>query len=548
METKIAEILENLDNFNAISIQDQKKILSQSLQYLHCSQFVDKIIYYNSFFHAVISLDKNQQELMEFLQALEGIQVQTDKGIFPEIIGNLFKIFKNQKINLLYSSRIDYALYIIKIFKNIGIDIKSYQGKDEELNLYKHMLIIYGLENAIDLKKELIALGVKEEACEKIGVFNIFDFFKNGYGIEKANPVFFTTHFNQFVHINEFLIWTNHYFDSGKKTHMEWLNHAIENSIKNSILIDFTVLTSFYSKRFSIPELDEYFQKYYPNNFIKELYNSKVKIMNLKLNSKELLKINDFKKLIEIYYLKSNKKLVSQLSNLCLKNNGCFDFSPIYLGQIVNHLDINHIHRLLEYIYKNDFPINLTRPFVEIEQNLLNYIKSFINGRNVIEFLCSNPKFDYVEVNYFLIRSFKYIQNKVFVLPKNPKNVEAMIKSIDFEVYKLKNEGYELPVNTVLDGFSFDDYTIKFPRTNIDLTWWGRDLNNCLTGENWSISVFSKKSLIFGLFKNQELTYCVEIENELIKQFEGRKRSKPSEDLKLKLTEILENKSIIKRS
>jgi len=547
---ELNEILSHLENFHNNNLLIQREVLSNSLNYITDSRYSDKILFFNLIYHAYILSNDDNSETFRLLNIIENNRIETEKALNPENIANLFRIIKEKHIYKRFLDRKDYGRYVLKIFDNLGINLRTLIGSTTSSNsntIFKHFLIIYGLENVLSIREDLIDIGISPESCEDIDVINYISYFQRENSLDLINPHFFYTYLQKSsykLYINDFLSWVKLYFDQKKPNHIEWLSIIIEKSIEAKINLDFNTYASFKDRKGEVPILDIFFKNHYPNVLIKEIYLSNLKILNLKMSNKKLLEIKNFKDLVFKFYRNDSKKIVKLLSSICIKN-GCIDFSYIYLGQLINHLDINHIQKALNFIKENEFPVNIQKPFSEMETNLLNYTKSFISGRNVIDFLFSNPKFSYIELNYFLIRSFKYVQNKIFVLEKKPKNIEDMINVIDSEVSMMINHGFELPVEESINNLSFDNYKIVFPKTSRDLIWWGRDMANCLTGENWSISVFSKKSFIFGIFIENNLIYCVEIENRKIKQFEGKRREKPKEEFRLKVENLLKSNNVI---
>jgi hypothetical protein len=148
---------------------------------------------------------------------------------------------------------------------------------------------------------------------------------------------------------------------------------------------------------------------------------------------------------------------------------------------------------IIKYIYKV-----IDKKIKEYIYELMNEFKHNINGitgYSIIEYVHS---------------IVSYIGDALVF-----KRIDLVIEEEELEYYKNKNE--ELNRLCVLNNkATTKEWLVRLPNSNIELTEWGNKLNNCVG------SYFNRDSIVYGIFYDNELKYCIEEKpNGVVTQFRG---------------------------
>ncbi len=95
-----------------------------------------------------------------------------------------------------------------------------------------------------------------------------------------------------------------------------------------------------------------------------------------------------------------------------------------------------------------------------------------------------------------------------------------------------------------VDGLAVDGYTLRVPRTARDLQAWGDRLGNCLA--TYTSAVVDGRSTIVGVFRDQRIVACVEIDPERrVRQFLGRANTQPDPALEAQVLPVLRRHGLV---
>lgn len=100
------------------------------------------------------------------------------------------------------------------------------------------------------------------------------------------------------------------------------------------------------------------------------------------------------------------------------------------------------------------------------------------------------------------------------------------------------------PAVRAVDGLGVDGYTLRVPRTARDLQTWGDRLGNCLG--TYSSAVADGRSTIVGVFRDQRIVACIEIDRERrVRQFLGRANTQPDPALEAQVLPVLRRHGLV---
>ncbi len=139
---------------------------------------------------------------------------------------------------------------------------------------------------------------------------------------------------------------------------------------------------------------------------------------------------------------------------------------------------------------------------------------------------------------------FEY-KDKGVILPEKPKSFREIHDFLVKQVNKIKTGFKELSQEKLkkLDNVQVGDMTIVIPKSNHELLDWGNAMSNCIGGYWYNVQ--SGDTNVFGIVKNGDLTYNVEVYRGAIRQFVGkRNQPAPPEDYGL-IEKLLKKEGII---
>jgi hypothetical protein len=201
-------------------------------------------------------------------------------------------------------------------------------------------------------------------------------------------------------------------------------------------------------------------------------------------------------------------------------------------------MDINHIYKFLGEGNNNSLLSNRIK-----REDYRKFVKKV--NRNVIIKYLKDFRMNY---DFYLVDSISQLKlNPDIEIPRNLTNIQEVHDHISLLYRRSKTEDFDLkPSEEVLalDGVSVEDLEIVVPKTNHELLDWGSRMNNCIGSYGNQFKFGS--CILFGIKKNGELTYNIEIRNKNIAQFRGKRNSEPDNEDRLKITKFLLEENIIK--
>lgn len=524
MESSFVSKIENLNHLFDLHPSERVEILNESVKYLHYSQYTETILFYNLQFAAILS-NSESADLKSILFFLENNSVRIEsEDVLNHMCGFLFKSLQNKKVYQDFSIK-EYIDYVDKLFSAIGANLAEFQNKVFEQNLFNHCVSCFKIKNINEIRDQINNKYGKPELVETISNSNFFEFIQDDSNLTKVDPDDLFSKFKINRVTNLFLENTLRYFDKNNENHRSWLSNIVRYGGGK---INAPIFLQFISKN-HLPELEELFLQDYPDGFVKDLYLQNYNILNYKVEFWVIQLSKDFKELVRYFYKNSSKKVVRLLSEICFKNK-TFDFSYLYLGEIIGSLDINKIQEILLYIKENNIKIDLGQHLSEREKEVVSFAINYFPKKRIVKYLFANPDWNFARLSTFCIRTSKYL-DKISLKPRKDENIQKLLQRIDLEVDILKTNGFILPINQDVESKNIDKFTIQQPQSNLELINWGKELNNCLIHDAWSMDIYSHKKMILGLFFDGKVQFCIEVSNKEIKQIEGKNRIIPNEQL-----------------
>lgn len=95
-----------------------------------------------------------------------------------------------------------------------------------------------------------------------------------------------------------------------------------------------------------------------------------------------------------------------------------------------------------------------------------------------------------------------------------------------------------------LDNVEIDDMRIELPKTSFKLNEYSDKMNNCV--RSYATSVENKYCIILGIYKENKLTYNVELRRRELGQFLGKRNREPDAEDKNKVVRYLQDNDFIK--
>lgn len=527
------ELIALLDKIETISIENSKEkeiLLNKTLKYLNNLEFLETILILNLRYASISFQEENSHNFEKILDFLIKNKFKINRN--EQLNFYLLKAFLNKKVFNKFSIK-DYVLFLKNIFLSINIEIEN----TYDINLlFNHCIDCFGLENVYEIHDEFKK--INKNNLLKTNNMNIISFFSKKDSFNKLDPNEFFKKFKIDNIINLFLKLIEDSFENSNVYHQNWLNAIIDN---DSSKIFSSTFFSFIKKNDSL-KLKESFLKQKNGDLINFFYYNNYQLKNYNLDIKNINEINNFRELVEKFYLTKSKKVVKILAELCFQNNS-FDFSYIYFGEVINSLDINKIQEILIYIKENKISFVIPRFLISHEKDIINRLSNFFPKKNIGEFLFKNG-FNFSKLSQFFILANKYI-DFLFKKEYKRKDLFSLIECIEQEIVLLNNTEFNFKIDKSLLDSKILNYRLKQPENSHELRRWGISLSNCLVNDIWAINVFFKKTAVYGLLTNDTITYSIEILDRKIKQIEGKNKALPNEELILAINSFFKEKLII---
>jgi hypothetical protein len=488
---------------NGIDFKDlnyEREFNLDKLSYLFTKEELDYLIKYSKKEENVFvkNSNDNKEELINLNEAslfLNGDKCFKKKEIlYKDILNCYYKEedknnikYKNKELNL-FLEKIndkDNKSKSLIIFKEINSQLNKYLGKS--LGIKKNLT---NKENKrIELLnkyiyKEISNIYVKMNNMFENGIINLYS-----SGEEKLS--------NNRIKV--------HKKEDDKSIEAKRLvknNKKIEYIIKNFI-IDFVKhinnqkkVTGYAKDKNSLEMEKQLFLNLYSScvyiDFKKENYETKQEYV-LSFFGNDIQEIEDINKMIfkdiNISIFKIVENVFPKMKNIEFSNY-IEHYPKLIEGKDKNSNDGNE---LFKYVYKS-----INKKITEYVYELMYEFKHNVNGIT-----------GYSLIEY--VHSIVSYINDSLVL----KKIDLIIEEDELEYYKNKNE--ELNKLCVINNkTTTKEWLVRLPNSNIELTEWGNKLNNCVG------SYFNSDSIIYGVFYDNELKYCIEEKpNGNVTQFRG---------------------------
>lgn len=237
---------------------------------------------------------------------------------------------------------------------------------------------------------------------------------------------------------------------------------------------------------------------------------------------------SDAKKMKKLYIEKvingsMNDIMVFELVNLFIKN---YDLKIEYINEIIlkeyktNERERMERMRKIISFFKSDAEYLKLKDEISDYNSYRLFLKPFVESykyeRQGVELVN-----DTIRMYFEFKRKTKGMETEIVINFADFKDIKAMhdwlsieIRKINVREFKFDNETYQN-----LDGISFNfegvDYVMKLPKTNYDIITLGATLHICIGSDYYINKHLNKESVIFLLFKNDEIHGAVDCNKDL---------------------------------
>lgn len=136
------------------------------------------------------------------------------------------------------------------------------------------------------------------------------------------------------------------------------------------------------------------------------------------------------------------------------------------------------------------------------------------------------------------------------VIPNNLKGLDEIHDYVSIEFRKLSSADFDLEFKDevkAIDGVVLEGgLRLVIPKTSFQLVAWGQKMSNCIGGYGRQVNSSKGKQWLLGVYKNDMLTYNIEIEGKDIRQFWGARNSSADPKDKVTVLKFLAEKELAK--
>lgn len=245
-----------------------------------------------------------------------------------------------------------------------------------------------------------------------------------------------------------------------------------------------------------------------------------------KFKGKEV-SINEALSIISNYSkVKSVKKALYQNYIFQLESFGEFD-STFIEAFFENIDDINILSKLL--ILQFDYRFEHMYDYKEELNELIVFFKKHYSQIQLLKLFSS---YSIVENNYLLIDTIIYFINMKDILERKFKKVSCNVATIRNEFHRcslelkykeVKDKKLLYTQEDIKPCIAIDSYRVKVPENGKELYSWANYLDNCMA--QYYDSIIDKETIIYCFFKDNALAFAVQICNNHIEQYAGKRNS-----------------------
>ena len=260
-------------------------------------------------------------------------------------------------------------------------------------------------------------------------------------------------------------------------------------------------------------------------------YKSKVNNFSIDKNQKKnfliplhLLEVFDrcsnINEVITNFFGTYNKRL-DRLITKAFFINGMINYDIFAWGILIQPLKVN-IDILCNHLEQNLVPNRLYQEeYIKYETHIF---QEYYNDKRILKLIAQMNKNeihfmkDSIEMIKIINKYNDKVQEssqKIKKLIKKPKSFKEIHDYLSILTTQIKQKNFDLIgqekiIN--LEKYSNKNLSIKIPLKNYDLIEIGQKLSICVGGGHYANKINNKESLIMTVFKNNQLTYCVELD------------------------------------
>ncbi len=135
------------------------------------------------------------------------------------------------------------------------------------------------------------------------------------------------------------------------------------------------------------------------------------------------------------------------------------------------------------------------------------------------------------------------------VIPDSLKTLSEIHDFVSIEFRKLENGNFdlEIPENIqAINGVILGDMRLEIPQGSFDLITYGQKMNNCIGGYGRQVRDSKGKNWVMAVYKNDVLTYNIEVRSGYIQQFWASHNRKAEQNDEILVTKFLVEKELAK--
>ena len=154
----------------------------------------------------------------------------------------------------------------------------------------------------------------------------------------------------------------------------------------------------------------------------------------------------------------------------------------------------------IQFLKKHYAEKQIVKLFVEEMQDVKEYKNVLHNWRDTLRMLQVHNAFEYLEQHFIKVKL------------TSKKLHDEIIRVFHIVSYELDSkEGFQYDEKYLSACGRYKELEFKLPQSVKELSLWATVLHNCMFG--YSSRIHRQQSVIYGVFKNEELLYAVELSN-----------------------------------
>jgi len=219
---------------------------------------------------------------------------------------------------------------------------------------------------------------------------------------------------------------------------------------------------------------------------------------------------------------KSIKKALHQSYIMTINQLGCYPYTDYIFSHTITNIDLLRQLFELDPLHKKNI---FSRDNFSVGINFLYFLKGYYTERQLVKFFIHDLQ--NIEERRYWRDTLQMLQtenathawqNHFLKVKLTPKKLhDEIIRIFHIASYELQNkEKFEYQKKYITACKTYQGFQFQLPQTVAELSLWSQLLHNCMFG--YSQKIHQQRSVIYGVFQNDDLLYAVELRNTYIVQ------------------------------